>query len=631
MCGIAGFIDFDSVTSPEILSAMTDALIHRGPDARGERVFALPTAQVGLGHRRLSILDLSDAGSQPMVRGNRWIVFNGEIYNFAEIKSELVALGHSFHSHSDTEVILASVQQWGFASAVEKFNGMFAIALLDTDAKKLYLARDRVGVKPLYYYRSSSLILFASELKAFHHHPAFKKEICPRATSNYFRFGHVPPSHCIYRNARQIAPAELLELDLGTGSERSTRYWRPEDVFSAEKLDIGFDEGLRMLLDSMNKAFEYRMVSDVEVGVFLSGGYDSSAVAALLQSKPGRQLRTFTIGFQSADYDESVHAKAIAKHIGSKHHELICDEAAAQDIIPHLPEIFDEPFGDSSAIPTILVSRLAREHVKVALSADGGDELFGGYNRYAYWRDLQRTASRFPAFVGRNIPTFWIGNSWTHQVPGARTLEFIQSFHDPKVLLATKVARLTQVGSERYVSSLLGSSTDPWQDLSTNCGLPSFDAQGDGVRQMMQMDYLHYLPGDILTKVDRATMSVSLEGREPLLDYRLAELAFRMPMDWKIRGSERKRILKSATQKLVPRELLDRPKKGFSVPYAGWLRGRLKCLLDENLSAAAVGRHGILNYKQVQQVERRFLRGDDKANVPVWNLLMFQMWCNRWL
>ncbi|MFN6401093.1 MAG: asparagine synthase (glutamine-hydrolyzing) [Planctomycetota bacterium] len=631
MCGIAGFVDFQGQTSPEVLSAMTDALIHRGPDARGEQEFRFAESLVGLGHRRLSILDLSDAGRQPMSRGNLSIVFNGEVYNFAEIAKELSALGHVFKSHSDTEVILASVQQWGIRLAVKKFNGMFAIALVDTAAKKLYLVRDRVGVKPLYVYRSGSILLFASELKAFHEHPAFSKDVCPRATTNYFRFGYVPPSHCIYRNARQIAPAEILQLDLTNGNEVSDRYWHPEELFASDKLAIDYDQGVELLTEGMRKAFEYRMVSDVEVGVFLSGGYDSTAVAALLQSKPGRSLQTFTIGFQNAAYDESQYAKAIARHIGSNHREFLCNEKAAQQIIPQLPEIFDEPFGDSSAIPTILVSRLAREHVKVALSADGGDELFGGYNRYAFWRDLEETARRIPGVMSQMVPSSWVGSSWARKIPGARTVEFVKNYYDSQTSLATKVARLVHVGSEQYVRGLLGKNHDPWLDLSINCGLPEFDSGGDGVRQMMQMDYLHYLPGDILTKVDRATMSVSLEGREPLLDYRLAELAFQMPMDWKIQGSKRKRILKDATERLVPRSLLDRPKKGFSVPYSQWLRGGMRNLLEENLSESSIKRHGILSHKQVFETKQRFLGGDKKTDVSVWNLLMFQLWCDRWL
>jgi asparagine synthase (glutamine-hydrolysing) len=630
MCGIAGFIDFIGQTSHGILSSMTDALEHRGPDARGEKEFRISETQVGLGHRRLSILDLSEAGSQPMVRGHLWIVFNGEVYNFEEIATELSALGHSFKSHSDTEVILASVLQWGFTEAIKKFNGMFAIALLDTTTKTLYLARDRVGVKPLYFYRSGSVILFASELKAMHAHPGFSKDICPRATANYFRFGYVPASQCIFKNTRQIAPAELLAINLLDGTESSSRYWYPEEMFGSEKLAIDFDQGVRLLTESFYKAFEYRMVSDVEVGVFLSGGYDSTVVAALLQSKPGRQLRTFTIGFKNAKYDESVYASAIAQHIGTKHHELICDEQAAQEVITQLPNIFDEPFGDSSAIPTILVSRLAREHVKVALSADGGDELFGGYNRYAHWQMLERSAKRIPAMLARSIPTGWISDSWTERVPGKRTLDFIQRYHNPTTSFETKVLRMV-IGQETFINELLGDTYDPWYDLSTNCDLPKFDARGHGVQQMMQMDYLLYLPGDILTKVDRATMSVSLEGREPLLDYQLAELAFRMPMNWKIRGSERKRILKTVTEQHIPRSLLDRPKKGFSIPYAGWLRGKLKHLLDENLSQSSVMRHGILNPNQVDRICQRFLKGDATTNAPVWNILMFQMWCNRWL
>lgn len=630
MCGIAGYIDFERGTSLEVLSAMTDSLLHRGPDARGIYEFRASEFHVGLGHRRLSILDLSSAGGQPMHRGSLSVVFNGEIYNFEEIQAELIQLGHTFRSHSDTEVILASYQQWGIEDSVRRFNGMFAFALLDETKQRFYLVRDRVGVKPLYVYSKGSLVLFASELKAFNEHSRFHKEICNRALTNFFRFGYVPPSQCIYRDVRQVSPAEIVTIDLKTGSSGTTRYWEPEKLFQGQPLQVTYSEGLKMLRESLIRAFEYRMVADVEVGVFLSGGFDSSVVSAILQNKPGRSLRTFTIGFRESEFDESDYASKIASHIGTRHTDLICDAKEAQEIIPQLPEIYDEPFGDSSAIPTILVSRLARKHLKVALSADGGDELFGGYNRYANWMELERKSHQFPSKLMGLMPLGFLKSLFGSSFPGLARMQFYANYHRRGATIEDQVLPMLVCGKESFLGELLRERYDSWFGLEQTCQIPRVQA-GDGLGQLMQTDYFMYLPGDILTKVDRATMSASLEGREPLLDYQLAELAFRMPVDWKISSKQRKRVLKDLAFDYLPRDLLDRPKKGFSVPYFRWLKGDLKYLLDEHLSKNALLKFGILCPRTVGEIVARFLDGDPRVNVTIWNLLMFQMWCKRWL
>ncbi|MFM9027791.1 MAG: asparagine synthase (glutamine-hydrolyzing), partial [Bacteroidota bacterium] len=404
MCGLAGFIDFSNSSDMGHLKRMVQPIHHRGPDDEGLELLKLSKATVGLGFRRLSIIDLSTSGHQPMFNpaDRCWITFNGEVYNFEEVKEELLGLGHSFVSESDTEVILKSYQQWGIA-CVDRFRGMFAIVLLDPTNDAMYLVRDRAGVKPLYYYKKGSYLLFGSELKSFHQHPGFKKELDPDATSLYFRFGYVPAPHCIFKDAFKVKPGHFLKVDLKDGTIDEKSYWNAFDAYNHPRTTVSYEDALEKTEAVLSDAFRLRMVSDVPVGLFLSGGYDSTCVAALLQKEAMMPLNTYTIGFEEKSFNEADHARQVASHLGTNHHEHICTHKEALDIVPALAEIYDEPFGDSSAVPTILVSRFARHHVKVALSADAGDELFAGYPRHAKnIRQLTRL-SFVPGFVSKSI------------------------------------------------------------------------------------------------------------------------------------------------------------------------------------------------------------------------------------
>ncbi|MGN6545247.1 MAG: asparagine synthase (glutamine-hydrolyzing) [Aureliella sp.] len=628
MCGIAGYVDWNNQTPEGVLGAMTDALEHRGPDARGELRIPLPQGTLALGHRRLAIIDLSGGGSQPMSRGSRHIVFNGEIYNYREIKKELEGLGQRFVSSSDTEVILAAVEQWGVADAVSRFNGMFAFALFDDATGQLVLVRDRAGVKPLYYCRRNGLLLFASELKALLQHPAFDSALSNEAITSFFRYGYVPSTECIFASARKVPPGHFLRIDLATGEESLTKYWDIIDSFNQSKLPIGLVDAIEQLEELLQSAFEYRMVSDVPVGVFLSGGYDSSIVTAILQKHAGQRLKTFTIGFEDDDFNEAPYARAIAERLGTDHTEHLCTVSEAQQIIPTLADYYDEPFGDASAIPTMLVSRIARQSVKVALSADAGDELFAGYNRYANVLNFAAFAERIPRCLRISALFGLLARIPLPRQAGQRTLRNLQALYGDQTSQRSLVHIGNHVFRDSDLSALLADRFRPksnWFDAGD-----MLTSGNDVLNRMLALDYKTYLPDDILTKVDRATMAVSLEGREPLLDHRLAEFTARLPSEFKISGTERKYILKRIAHKHLPEPLLNRPKKGFSVPYFRWLRSDLKSLVDHLLEPRRIQRQGILNAPYVEKYKKMFFTGNEKTNVGMWNLLMFQMWLERW-
>lgn len=629
MCGLAGLVDFTGSECGNVLSAMTDSLTHRGPDARGElSLKSRSNCTIGLGHRRLAIIDLSPSGNQPMSRGDLHIVFNGEIYNYEELRNQLIEAGATFNSHGDTEVILVAVAMWGIERTLSCLNGMFAFAIYDAKADQLILARDRAGVKPLYVYQADSALLFASEPKAFKHYPNFDGTICPDAVELFLRYGYVPDGHCIYQRAKKVPPGHYLTLDLASKHETSVKYWDVFDSFNLPKLKIDFTEASEQLEQLLQSSFDYRMVADVPVGIFLSGGYDSSTVAAMLQKHASQKLKTFTIGFELSSFDESTYAREIAEHLGTDHTEYMCTVKEAQDIIPTLADYYDEPFGDSSAIPTILVSRIARQSVKVALSADAGDELFAGYNKYSRALQMLSVAQRVPKLLHsgglfRTLAQVPLPNQF-----GLRTLENLASIYGGHASTCHLMNLSSQVFNDSELTALL---RRPIASPKTIFDSESLLNNGnDGINRMLAVDYKTYLPDDILTKVDRATMSVSLEGREPLLDYRLAEFTARLPSEFKIKGSERKRIFKSVAHRYIPKQMLDRPKKGFSVPYFAWLRSDLRDLLEHHLSTTQVDRFGVLNSRFVGRFKKRFLAGDTKTNVGVWNLLMFQMWMDRW-
>lgn len=627
MCGITGFVDFSGRSGPETLKRMADAIVHRGPDDEGLECFQDAAASVGLGFRRLAILDLSPAGHQPMQdpADGSWIAFNGEVYNFRVIRTELESAGHVFRSHSDTEVILHALRAWGL-SAVDRFIGMFAIAWYRPAARKLVLIRDRAGVKPLFYHWNGQQFLFGSELKTFHRHPGFRKAIDPDALGLFFRFGYIPAPYCIFKETHKLPPGHWLELDLPSRTFSVHKYWNlpelllhPAPALSDAEVEV---ETERLLVS----AFRYRMIADVPVGVFLSGGYDSSCVAALLQSNSGSKIRTFTIGFEDERFNEAAHAKKVAQYLGTDHHEHFCTYREAMDIVPRLPDIYDEPFGDQSAVPTTLVSSIARQHVTVALSADGGDELFAGYPRHRKSMSYLQRLARIPASLRRSAAVL-LPVASGRDLSRADRREKLREF-----LRAGDVAAQFRIINETYTATeaqeLMGLPVKP---LSTR-----FDAGAeygridDPLQQVLTLEYQTYLVEDILQKVDRATMSVSLEGREPFLDHRIAEWVGRLPARFKMDDAGQKILLRNIVHRHIPREIMERPKMGFGVPLVDWLKTDLRPFLEETLREEAFV-HGLLDPVQVGRLKSAYLQGRLENFERLWYVLMFQSWYDRWM
>lgn len=628
MCGFAGLVDFSGNISKETIKKSIDFIHHRGPDDEGiEGIFhAKYTALFGF--KRLAIIDLTPAGHQPMFSpdGNIILVFNGEIYNYKQLRKELTADGIKCTSESDTEVILHLYSKYGI-SFIEKLNGMFAIALLDIAKNKLYLIRDRVGVKPLYYrHIEGGNIYFASELKALLPLIESRLELNLSAVGAYFSFGYIPAPDTIYTGIKKLLSAHFLEYDLNTRKCKTERYW---SINPAPEVQSDFGEAMAHLECLMKDAFRLRMVADVPVGVFLSGGYDSTAVTALLQADRTERLRTFTIGFEDADYDESPHAEAIARHLGTDHTTLYCRMQDAIDFVPKLPYFYDEPFGDSSAVPTMLVSRLARQYVTVSLSADGGDELFAGYPRHLKaLRQLNKIIST-PNFLKKIVRI--LSNGFPPQ-SNIGKYDFLSKFRnylrypDVSRLFLNQLSVLSSVQIQHLVKST------PENDAVSSVYIP--DLSGFTLlSKVLLTDFYTYLPEDILTKVDRATMSVSLEGREPLLDYRLVEYAFRLNDDFKIQNNAiQKYILKQIVHKYVPKNLMERPKMGFGIPVHRWLRNELKWMLYEYLDETKLKQQDFLNYKAVKQCVNAFLNQEKNVDHQrVWFLLIFQMWFDHWV
>lgn len=640
MCGITGIWDFKNKISEGTLKEMTDCLRLRGPDDSG--IFVDEKNNVGLGHRRLSILDLSPAGHQPMANDDKtiWITFNGEVYNFSEIRKELEEKRYSFKSNSDTEVIINSYQEWGI-DCIQKFRGMFAFAIWDKNKEKLFLVRDRAGVKPLYYYFKDNLLLFNSELKSFHKHPEFKKEINFDALALFLQFGYILAPYTIFENAYKLRPGHYLEVEKD-GSFKEIKYWDIVDFYLSEKSNKSEQETEKELEEILTESFKYRMVSDVPVGVFLSGGVDSSLVTALLQKDSKIPLKTFTIGFEEKEYNEAPYAKKIAEYLGTDHHELYCTGKDALEIVKKLPEIYDEPFGDSSGIPTYLVSKFAREKVTVALSADAGDELFCGYSRYVALNDYYNALKKWPPFVIK-IVSFAINifsvdflvklyNILKPILPKyANVKEKIYKF---KNILKYKNAELSSIvenshthWSQREITKMLKKEH---QQLLTN--FSEFDKVKDldSMTQMQAVDFKTYLPDDILVKVDRATMAASLEAREPLIDHKIAEYIARVPIDLKCKNGQSKHILRKILYKYVPKELIERPKQGFAIPIDKWLKNDLKGLLEKYLSEDKIRKQGIFDEKYIKKSLDNYLSGEMDSAYKFWFLLIFQMWYEKY-
>ena len=634
MCGISGFIDFKKNTSLDILVKMNRTMAHRGPDGEGYGIFNSSNAAIGLGHRRLSIIDLSSAGTQPFNYEHLHITYNGEIYNFSEIKSALQERGHQFKSHSDTEVIVHSYAEWGTA-CIKKFIGMFAFVIYDDQKKELFGCRDRAGVKPFYYYQHNDLFLFSSELKAIAAHPNFEKQIDLNAVGAYMQFGYVPAPHCIYKNTFKLNPGHYIIYNLSNKEFKTKQYWNVYDAYNKPELKIDLPEAVAETEKLLINAFQYRMVSDVPVGVFLSGGYDSACVTALLQKNSAEKIKTFTIGMPDAGLDEAPFAKQIAKHLGTDHTEFYCTEKEALEIIPELPYYYDEPFADSSAIPTTLVSRIAKEKVTVALSADGGDEIFAGYTRYQSLQKNLDKLNRIPSLARKPISSIMnaiipstipgIGKNKTFENKYVKLAGLLKN---PSLenLVLSNTKQLTDAGIKQlFIASI---------DSNLHTAFKSKELKENRfslLHYCMAIDYQTYLPDDILQKVDRAGMSVSLEGREPFLDHRVIEWAAQLPQNFKIRNGEKKYIIKEIVHKYLPKQMMDRPKMGFGIPINKWLKEDLKMFVDEYLSDDFIEKQNIFQLGEIKNIKDTFYKQNNTASDKIWYLLMFQMWYKQWI
>jgi len=633
MCGIAGFIDFHKKSTKSNIQSMIEPLNHRGPDGEGVSLFKSKNAIIGFGHKRLSIIDLSQAGKQPMALNHLHITYNGEIYNYQEIKNELLELGHHFNGESDTEMILHAYTEWGI-KAVERFIGMFAIALFDEKKQEVVFIRDRAGVKPLFYYQKNDLILFSSELKSFHEHPEFEKKLDLNAVAAYMQYGNVPTPHCIFKNCGKIKPGHYLKINLENKSQQEIQYWNVYDFYNQPKLNLSFPEAKIQTKELLKSAFNYRMVADVPVGVFLSGGYDSTTVSSLIQAESTARLKTFTIGVPDIGLNEAPYARDIAKHLGTDHTEINCTEQEAIEMIKDLPFFYDEPFADSSAIPTTLVSKAARKDVTVALSADGGDEIFGGYNRYDFMHRYGKTLNSIPKAV-RKILVGAMGNISSEKIP---VLKDKYNFHNRYEKLKTVLndpsekeimLSLSQQFNDEQMKSVMKSEFTSLPTMfQSKEMLEDFKSP---LSYMMAIDFQTYMLDDILQKVDRATMTNSLEGREPMLDHRILEFAAQLPDKYKYQNGIKKRILREITHDYVPKELLDRPKMGFAIPIAKWLKNELRDHVEEYLNEDRIEKQGIFNWEFITKLKMDFYKGRKEYDSKLWYFLMFQMWYERWM
>jgi asparagine synthase (glutamine-hydrolysing) len=633
MCGISGFADFNRKTGRDILEKMNRIMSHRGPDGEGYALYDSPSASIGLGHRRLSIIDLTAAGSQPQSFQSLHITFNGEIYNYAEIRKQLEEKGHQFHSHSDTEVILHAYAEWG-SNALQLFIGMFALVIYDEARDQIFACRDRAGVKPFFYYWKDDLFLFGSELKALMQHPSFVKKIDLDAAAAYMQYGYVPTPHCIFSDTFKLKPGNFLVLDIPSRTVQTQQYWSVYDAYNRPALKIDLPDAITETERILTSAFQYRMVSDVPVGVFLSGGYDSSCVTALLQKNNTEKIKTFTIGVPDAGLNEAPFAKAIAGHLGTDHTEYYCTQKEALEIVPQLPFFYDEPFADSSAIPTSLVSKIAREKVTVALSADAGDEIFAGYNRYDYVMKYGKKIRNIPGFM-RKTAAAMMDVIPANSIPILNKKYLFHSRYEKiKTLFKNPSEQnilfsLTQQMNEKDIAVLFKSDI-----AKIDTYFESKELNPDSystLAYMMAIDYQTYLLDDILQKVDRATMSVSLEGREPFLDQRVIEWAAQLPMEYKYNRGNKKFIIKEIVHKYIPATMMDRPKMGFGIPIADWLQNDLKPFVDRYFDEAFIIKQDIFNNNEIQRIKRSFYLGKIERAEKIWYLLMFQMWFDKWM
>lgn len=629
MCGISGFIDFKKRSTRETLVKMTDSLTHRGPDSSGYQVFESTNLSIGLGHRRLSVIDLSQGGAQPMSFHNKHIVFNGEIYNYREIKKELEGFGRSFKSNSDTEVLLQAYDQWG-TDCFSKLAGMFAFVIFDEQANEVICVRDRVGVKPFFYYLDDGICLFASELKAFHEHSQFKKQLDHDSVAAFIQLGFVPSPKTIFKRCSKLQPAHYLIYDLTNKNTKLEKYWDVESAYLKPKLDLSPEEAILELESKLLNAFQLRLISDVPIGIFLSGGYDSALLTALLQSKTNTKLNTYTVSVPDIGLNEGPFAKKIAQTLGTVHHEFECTQKQALELLADLPTYFDEPLGDSSALPTSLLCKIVRKESKVILSADGGDELFAGYNRYDV---LMKYSSllNFKAGIANKAGMFFVRNFFSggadiYSGKYTRGQKMMSMMKDPSV--DNIVEQLNIV----YTADQLKQVFHPnFQFTSPKYHHPKGQKQDSALSYMMCADLKTYLPDDILQKVDRASMAYGLEAREPYLDHRLIEFAAQLPDDMKYHKGVKKYILRELTHRYIPKELMERNKMGFAIPIGAWLKNDLRYLIDDYLSPQKISRQGVFNELYITNLKQRFLQGDDDLTRKLWYHIVFQMWYEKWM
>jgi asparagine synthase (glutamine-hydrolysing) len=634
MCGIAGFIDLERRSGTQEIEAlgraMAATLAHRGPDANG--IWSDAEAGIVLGHTRLSIVDLSAAGAQPMVSscGACILTYNGEIYNAAELRPELEARGRCFKGHSDTEILVEGIAEWGVRATVERLIGMFAFALWDRRTRTLSLVRDRLGIKPLYWGRQNGRLVFASELKAFEVLPGWQPELDRDALAAYLRLSYVPTPHSIYRGLYKLKPGHIATIG-ADGQSAIASFWSLDDAAArgrANPLDCGDAEACDRLEALLGDAVGRRLVADVPLGAFLSGGIDSSAIAAMMAARSNAAVRTYSIGFAEEGFDEAPRARAVAAHLGTEHTELYVSPTQAQEVIPSLPAIYDEPFADSSQLPTYLLSKLTRQHVTVALSGDGGDELFAGYTRHRF----ARIAGKVPAPLGRALACglnvagpVLLDGLFRVLPPSRRPTLGADKMH--------KAAALFSASGEGGYRSLVSAWDDPEALVrgAREVKGPIFDAGlartlPDPLDRMQYLDTLTYLPDDILTKVDRASMAVALEVRVPILDHRIVEFSWRLPTRFKLRHGKGKWLLRQLLYRHVPKELVERPKAGFAVPIASWLRGPLRAWAEELLSEPRLAAGGLLNPAPIRARWQEHLEGRRNWHASLWNVLMFQAW-----
>jgi asparagine synthase (glutamine-hydrolysing) len=611
---------------------MNEVLHHRGPDDAG--VWVDEQNGIALANTRLAILDLSASGHQPITSncGRFVIVYNGEVYNFGSIRQDLEREGRAFHSHSDTETIVEACSAWGLSKTLQRLNGMFAFALWDRKERTLSLVRDRLGIKPLYYARFGATILFGSELKALVAHPAFRKNIDRNSLALFFRHGYIPSPYTVYKNVRRLPAGHSLTLSSLGDSLESVLYWSAKSLEAFDDGQFSDVEAIDELEALLRDAVSLQMVSDVPLGAFLSGGVDSSTVVALMQAQSARRIRTFSIGFTEKDFNEANYATAVARHLGTDHLNLYVSPEQVAESVQKLPEMYDEPFADSSQVPTYLLSRLTREHVTVSLSGDGGDELFGGYEHYQQldrrWKLLSRVPRPFRSLGAKAVSSFLTSpdvfrNGGNFKVWNTlRNLPGILESRSPELL------SLHCLSQWRAPSDVV---SDSWEPVTVFTDEDQWTTTSEPLHRIMYLDLVTYLPDDILTKLDRASMAVGLEARVPLLDHRVVEFAMQLPPGLNFRNQHGKWLLRQVLQRYVPKKLYDRPKMGFSVPIGAWLRGVLRPWAEELLGDPLQAQNGLLDSDSIRQKWTEHVNGDHDWGRQLWTALMFQSWYQRWM